>query len=104
MRTRQCSWILTLVVFPALMSPSVATAQEPEETGKQATAVGVTVTVTADAWSGQPVELTEVVPLLVSIDNGSRVPIRLRYAEFTLAANGERAPALSPFEIKGTET
>jgi hypothetical protein len=78
--------------------------QEREETGTQATAVGVTVTVKADAWSGQPAELTEVIPLLVTIENNSRVPIRLRYAEFTLAGDGDRTPALPPFEITGTET
>jgi hypothetical protein len=64
---------------------ATAAAQEQEEQGTQATAVGVTVTVKADAWSGQPAELTEVNPLLVTIENNSRLPIRLRYAEFTLA-------------------
>jgi hypothetical protein len=105
MRIRRSYWIsITPLVLATVLSHSIATAQEAEETGKQATAEGVTVTVSADAWSGEPAELTEVVPLLVSIENGSRVPIRLRYAEFTLADNGERAPALPPFEIKGTET
>jgi hypothetical protein len=94
----------TVAVLTTALIPAVAAAQEPEEVGKQATTVGITVTVKADAWSGQPVELTEVIPLLVTIENNSRVPIRLRYAEFTLAGNGERAPALPPFEITGTET
>jgi hypothetical protein len=105
MRIRQRFCVIPLAILATLVGPPVAAAQEPEETGKQATAVGVTVTVKADAWSGQPAELTEVIPLLVSIENTSRVPIRLRYAEFTLATtDGERAPALPPFEIKGTET
>jgi hypothetical protein len=72
--------------------------------GTQATAVGVTVTVKADAWSGQPAELIEVIPLLVTIENNSRVPVRLRYAEFTLAGDGERGSALPRFEITGTDT
>lgn len=108
MRIRPCSWIAAFAIIATPPIPAIAAAeaapQEPEEIGKQATAIGVTVTVKADAWSGQPAQLTEVIPLLVTIENNSRVPIRLRYAEFTLAGDGERAPALPPFEIRGTET
>jgi hypothetical protein len=95
---------VVLITVAALATAVNVAAQEPEETGTQVTAVGVTVTVKADAWSGVPAELTEVIPLLVTIENNSRLPIRLRYAEFTLAGNGHRGPALPPFEITGTET
>lgn len=100
MRWASCIAVLAVLVS----SPSAAVCQEPEATGTQKTAVGVTVTVKADAWTGVPAELTEVIPLLVTIENNSRVPIRLRYAEFTLAGNGKRTPALPPLEITGTET
>lgn len=98
-------WVSYVAILAVLASsPSAAASQEPEETGTQATAVGVIVTVKADAWTGVPAELTEVIPLLVTIENNSRVPIRLRYAEFALAGNGKRSPALPPLEITGTET
>jgi hypothetical protein len=98
-----CTSAVVVTLTVALLT-TTATAQEQEEQGTQTTAVGVTVTVKADAWSGQPAELTEVIPLLVTIENNSRVPVRLRYAEFSLAGDGERGSALPPFEITGTET
>ena len=102
MRIRACTSAALAVLAVAFM-PATALAQEQEEQGTQATAVGVTVTVKADAWSGQPAELTQVIPLLVTIENNSQVPIRLRYSEFRLAGDGERASVLPPFEITGTE-
>ena len=68
-----CTSALVATLTTAFLTATAA-AQEPEERGTQATAVGVTVTVKADAWSGRPAELAEVIPLLVTIENNSRVP------------------------------
>lgn len=100
------SCLLTAVTFASTaFAPArlFSAAQiEPEEQNAR-TVAGVRVEVKADAWSGFPLELTEVIPLLVTIENNGAVPIRLRYPEFSLAGNGERSAALPPFEIRGTE-
>jgi hypothetical protein len=80
-----------------------AAAQEPEERATAA-AAGITVTVVADRWSGTPARLTQVIPLLVTIENRSATPVRLRYQDFALVAGPERwLTALPPFAIEGTE-
>lgn len=73
--------------------PGAATAQ----------ADGVTLTAQAGAWRGRPPGLeTYVTPVLVTVDNGSRVPVRLRYADFALVdARGRRLEARAPFEVRG---
>jgi hypothetical protein len=77
---------------------------EPEEKG-MASAAGVHVTVKADSWAGWPRELTEVIPLLVSVENKSGHPVRLRYKEFQLAPpTGAARAALPVFDIRGRET
>jgi hypothetical protein len=84
--------------------PSQASAQvEPEEQGTQ-TLGGVHVTAVADNWAGWPTELTEVIPLLVTIENNGTVPLRLRYREFRLSAPDDIRPAMPPLEINERET
>ncbi len=56
---------VTVVLFGWLQQ------HKSRRTRKASTAVGVTVTVKADTWSGQPAELTDVIPLLVTIENNS---------------------------------
>jgi hypothetical protein len=64
---------------------------------------GVRIVAEADAWYGSPSDLEGLIlPLLVTVENRGSVPIRLRYAGFTLvAADGRRYRALSPFDIRG---
>jgi hypothetical protein len=78
--------------------------REPEEQG-MASAAGVHVTVKADSWAGWPRDLTEEIPLLVSVENKSGHPVRLRYHEFQLAPpTGAARAALPVFDIRGRET
>jgi hypothetical protein len=69
-----------------------------------AQADGVTVTAQARAWRGRPSGLEMyVTPLLVTVDNAGRVPVRLRHADFALVdAGGRRFAARAPFEVRGT--
>lgn len=61
---------------------------------------GVEVTAAVEEWRGEPTRLTEVVPVLVTVDNGSGESIRLRYEDFALRSpSGERFVALPPFDI-----
>lgn len=85
-------------------SSSLSAVQEPEEQGRSSVA-GVSVSVKADSWQGWPAPLTEVIPLLVTVQNRSSTPIRLRYQEFQLVPpRGAARTALPPFNIRGTET
>jgi hypothetical protein len=87
----------------AFIMPARAATQEPEEKVTVAEA-GVQVSITADRWTGRPAELTQVIPLLVSIENNSSTPLRLRYEQFGLRTPaGKWLPALPPFEIEGEE-
>jgi hypothetical protein len=93
--------LVSLIGVGALTSSG---AQEPEERAT-ASVAGITATVVADRWSGTPPQLTEVIPLLVTIDNRSARPLRLRYEAFALVAAPERwLAALPPFAIDATET
>ena len=82
----------------------IAAAQiEPEERANT-TVAGVHITVTADAWTGLPPDIGEIEPLLVTIENNSGVPLRIRYDQFSaVGPTGDRKRALPPFEIRGTE-
>jgi hypothetical protein len=102
---RSLRLVPTIVLACGLaMAPSHARAQaEPEERGTSSLE-GVQVTAAADSWAGWPTELTTVIPLLVTIENHSTVPIRLRYQAFRLSAPGDIRRALPPLEIHGRET
>lgn len=80
----------------------------PEGPGQGAMDVvqNVEVIARSDAWSGFPERLDQVTPILVTIDNQSDVPVRIRYNEFALVdpQSGERYAAIPPFDIEGTES
>ncbi len=56
---------------------------------------GVEVSVGGKRWSDQPADLESLVaPLYVRVRNGSSVPVRIRYRDFTLASqSGLQTPA-----------
>ncbi len=96
--------LVALGLIAAISSSGDAAAQEPEEQGI-ATVARVQVTVKADSWAGWPRQLTEVIPLLVRIENRGTTPVRLRFEDFRLMpANGMARVALPPFDIRGAET
>jgi hypothetical protein len=63
---------------------------------------GVEVSVGGKRWSGQPADLESLVtPLYVRVRNGSSVPVRIRYRDFTLTSqSGLQTPAIPPFQIQ----
>jgi hypothetical protein len=71
--------------------------------GAAAEAGGVRVVARAGAWRAWPTILDSVVtPVLVTIENATDVPLRVRYADFALvSAQGPRFAARAPFEIDG---
>jgi hypothetical protein len=66
---------------------------------------GVRVIARSEAWSGFPPNLDKVTPILVTIENEGRTPIRIRYNEFALVvpATGASYAAIPPFNVRGTE-
>src|SRR5687768_16878388 len=80
-------------------------AQIADDRGKAAiaTGAGVTVLVNADAWRGLPATLDSIVtPLLVTIDNQSGRPVRVRWDQLALHGPGNtRLAARSPLDIDG---
>jgi hypothetical protein len=65
---------------------------------------GVRIVASANAWRGHPPSLERrLTPILMVIENGASVPLRLRYSDFTLVTDaGRRLAALPPFDILGT--
>jgi hypothetical protein len=103
---RQHASLIAIALFASMATSSAAAkqdGQEPSERGTE-TMAGVTVTAEADAWRGVPADLIRVIPLLVTIDNKSTRPLRVRYTEFALVDETKHASALPPFRIEGTET
>ena len=75
---------------------------EPEERGS-ASVAGIRVDVVADAWTGIPLDMGDIEPLLVTVSNASGHPLRIRYDQFMVVGpGGDREAALPPFEIRGT--
>jgi hypothetical protein len=68
-----------------------------------ATADGVSITVTPNAWNGAPRDLYDLItPLKVRIENNSKRPIRVTYEDFVLrTSGGTTLAALPPSEVKG---
>lgn len=63
---------------------------------------GVIVVAQADAWAGDYAVSDAVQPVFVTIDNGSAVPLRVRYGDFALISpDGRRYSALPPFAVEG---
>ena len=71
--------------------------------GAAAQTAGVTVIARARAWQSSPSSLELVVtPILVTIENESPTPLRVRYADFALVGpEGRRFAARAPFEVQG---
>lgn len=106
---------LSIVLIVALLSAACANHLVPAPgaqlvegrgTGALASADNVTVVARAGAWRGSPADLEfEVTPLLVTIDNRSARPLRVRYEQFRLAApDGASFAALAPYDIDGHVT
>jgi hypothetical protein len=74
--------------------------------GAVAEVAGVRVIARASAWRGVPSDLArEVTPVLITMDNRSTVPLRVRYEQFTLdGVGGQRFDAVAPFDITGLGT
>ena len=76
--------------------------------GAMGEAAGVRLFARTEAWSGDPATLDyEMTPILVTVENGSSIPLRLRYNQFSLgAASGQLFVARAPSDITGfvTET
>jgi hypothetical protein len=87
--------------------PAPGAQPAPPGPGKGAvgTVDGVRVIARSDAWSGFPPHLDRVTPILVTIENEGKTPLRIRYNEFTLIApaTGASYAAIPPFDIRGTE-
>lgn len=87
-------------------APSAQMVPEGPGRGAMDAVQGVRVIARSDAWSGFPDHLDRVTPILVTIDNQSKVPLRIRYNEFALVdqQSGARYNAIPPFSIEGTES
>ena len=58
---------------------------------------GITVVARSETWSGPP--LDGIIPLQLTIDNGSSVPVRIRHTDFVLVTpRGRISPLAPPFE------
>jgi hypothetical protein len=83
--------------------PAPGAPRDPDSPDAAAAAVaGVEVSVGGKRWSGQPPDLDSLVtPLYVSVRNGGGVPVRIRYADFTVTArSGLQTAAIPPFQIQ----
>jgi len=116
---KYCSWRgrlrVTAVTLAALALSACAgqlrpapTANVIPGTGKAAsvTVDDVTIIASAGAWHGAPRDLgREVMPILVTIDNGGSRPLSFKYDEIALVAgDGRRFAAIPPETIQGALT
>lgn len=64
---------------------------------------GVHIVASAEAWSGSPSDLEDLVtPLLVTITNDGQRPLEIRYEHFALQTpGGVTFAALPPFQVTG---
>ncbi|HEU5321801.1 MAG TPA: hypothetical protein VFX28_13430 [Methylomirabilota bacterium] len=74
--------------------------------GVVASAAGITLVARTDAWTGRPRALeAKVIPVLVTLENGSDRPVRVRHEDFALVAeDGRRFAGVAPFDIDGVVT
>jgi hypothetical protein len=101
--------LAALMVLAGACAPQLRPAPEATQvpTGRGQAAVaeagGVRVVARTGAWRALPTALELVVtPVLVTIENESEAPLRVRYADFALvSAQGPRFAARAPFEIDG---
>src|SRR2546428_1812414 len=96
--------VVTLAGCAAELRPA-PTAQVLPGPGRPATAAaaGVRVVAQTGTWQAHPVALDGVVtPILVTVDNQSGVPLRIRHSDFALvSSDGRRFAALAPGEVHG---
>jgi hypothetical protein len=101
--------LVTLIVLGAACAPQLRPAPDAalvatgRGQGAAAEAGGVRVVARAGAWRAFPMALDAIAtPVLVTIENESDVPLRLRYADLALVSpDGPRFAARAPFEIDG---
>lgn len=85
-------------------APEAVRAPDAPGTAAVGTAAGARVVVSADAWDGVPEDLQTVTPIFVKIENGTDVPLRLRYSELVLVSDmGPTFAAVPPFDVEGKE-
>jgi hypothetical protein len=65
--------------------------------GTAAAAAGVRIIVDANEWRGSLVET--LIPVLLTIDNGSERPLRVRYRDLWLATGGASRAVLPVFDL-----
>src|SRR2546428_13054172 len=103
------SSLVVVVVTPAGGAAELRpapTAQVLPGPGRPATsaAAGIRVVAQTGTWQAHPVALDGVVtPILVTVDNQSDVPLRIRHSDFALVSgDGRRFATLAPGEVHGT--
>lgn len=93
--------------YGAQLTPSpAAKAVQGTEHAAQATTAGVSVHVTAQAWSEEPLDLEAfVTPLRVRVENHRETSIRMSYPQFGLVSDtGFRYGVMPPFDISRPPT
>jgi hypothetical protein len=80
--------------------------EEAETAGERAavsSVEGVRIVARGNVWPGQTEILQDTTPLRIRVENGSSVPVRLRYSDFALIGpDGKRYAAIPPFHFEGT--
>jgi len=86
---------------PTRLAPAPEAAASSAAYAATSTTAGVTVDARARAWDGSPSDLrASVTPLLVSITNRGTAPLRVRYRELGLFADGgRRYLAIPPYAL-----
>jgi hypothetical protein len=95
-------FILSSCTSQTLLRPSQSAERVNNTTAKEKVD-GITVTAKSNQWNGNPEVTNYVTPVLVTIQNNGKVPVKVNYEQFSLIGNnGERFSALPPFQITGT--
>jgi hypothetical protein len=88
---------------PELVPGYGATRAPGTHTGAVTEVNGVRVTIDGSAWQSEPTDLGEAMtPVLVTIENHGRFPLRIGYQDFSLLGEtGFHYAALPPFQAQG---
>jgi hypothetical protein len=92
-------------VHEKVLEPATDAALVPgSQNVAEASAAGVSVKVTGDAWNGDPQDLgTLFTPVRVTLENHSGKTLRISYRDFTLAGgSGFNYAAIPPMRARGT--
>jgi len=108
--TRSIAALLSVFALEAcahqkVLEPATGAALAPGRLNvAEASAAGVTVTVTGDSWKGDPQDLGSLfTPVRVTLENHSGKTLRVSYRDFTLAGgNGFNYAAIPPMKARGT--